>query len=310
MYFFFSILKCLFYLQTIPTGGIELHVEEILRVHKTFRTARNRDCFGVSKRNYSTVSMGASQRTEPVVTAITGSEYKRAGNSETLIKWFNNREHTCDSLRLGDASKVVSLVGWTDKKTSKFIHLHDGYGHTQVIIDNETVTDAINVSGESDILLVTGRVVGRPQSHVTHSNSTGEIELFADSIRILKPNEDYDGPIRQPVVNNVVDVTANSHTSPPIEPKINNFTCRTHSCGELREAHIGTEVVLCGWLQYHRMNVFFTLRDGYGSVQGVIPSEVRTTHAHSIFHTKIILFVLVKHAIAAGEWHQHPRHPT
>lgn len=180
--FFFSILKCLFYLQTIPTGGIELHVEEILRVHKTFRTARNRDCFGVSKRNYSTVSMGASQRTEPVVTAITGSEYKRAGNSETLIKWFNNREHTCDSLRLGDASKVVSLVGWTDKKTSKFIHLHDGYGHTQVIIDNETVTDAMNVTGESDILLVTGRVVGRPQSHVTHSNSTGEIELFADSI--------------------------------------------------------------------------------------------------------------------------------
>lgn len=231
------------------------------------------------------MSANVSHRNEPVVTAMTSSEYKRAGNSETIVKWFSNREHTCGSLRLRDASKVVSLVGWTDKKTTKFIHLYDGYGHTQVIIDNDDVKSVMSAAGDNDILLVTGRVVGRPQTHVTHSSNTGEIELFADNIRILKPNDDYDGPIRQSVTETiavedtafteVTKVAENRIPSPPAYPKINDYTYRTHSCGELRNTHVGSDVVLCGWLEYSRMNKFFTMRDGYGHVQIIIPTEVR-----------------------------------
>lgn len=271
--------------QTIPTGGIEVHVEEILRVHKTFRGIRNRDNFGNNKRNYSTMGGGASQRNEPIVTAMTSSEYKRAGNSETIINWFTNREHTCGSLRLRDASKVVSLVGWIDKKTSKFIHLYDGYGHTQVIIDNDDVKNVISETTDSDILLVTGRVVGRPQSHVTHSSNTGEIELFADHIRVINPTEEYDGPLRKMPTEEALekeDVEATGKEldrqrppSPPAtEPNVNGFTYRTHNCGELRDTHVGRNVTLCGWLEFSRMNKFFTLRDGYGHVQIIIPPEV------------------------------------
>lgn len=229
---------------------------------------------------------GAYRRAEPVVTAMTSSEYKRAANSETIIKWFSNRDHTCGSLRLKDASKVVSLVGWTDKKTTKFIHLYDGYGHTQVIVDKEDVKAVLNGVADNDILLVTGRVVGRPQTHVTHSSNTGEIELYADSIRVLSASGDYDGPIRQLSTDQTTEeaIAATKPTdvpnaAPPSSPKLNDYTYRTHSCGELRENHVGTEVVLCGWLEFSRMNKFFTLRDGYGHVQVLIPPEVRRIYA-------------------------------
>ncbi|XP_053672130.1 aspartate--tRNA ligase, mitochondrial [Anopheles nili] len=55
---------------------------------------------------------------------------------------------------------------------------------------------------------------------------------------------------------------------------INKFTSRSHHCGELRLEHVGQQVTLCGWLEFSRMNKFFTLRDGYGTVQGLIPEEL------------------------------------
>ncbi|XP_055635147.1 aspartate--tRNA ligase, mitochondrial [Toxorhynchites rutilus septentrionalis] len=56
--------------------------------------------------------------------------------------------------------------------------------------------------------------------------------------------------------------------------KLNRFTNRTHNCGELRTSHAGQNVTLCGWLEFSRMNKFFTLRDGYGATQIVIPDEL------------------------------------
>lgn len=55
---------------------------------------------------------------------------------------------------------------------------------------------------------------------------------------------------------------------------MNEFTYRTHNCGELRAKDEGKEVTLCGWLEYSRMNRFFTLRDGYGRIQVLIPNEL------------------------------------
>ncbi|XP_053666701.1 aspartate--tRNA ligase, mitochondrial [Anopheles marshallii] len=57
-------------------------------------------------------------------------------------------------------------------------------------------------------------------------------------------------------------------------PSINQFTTRSHNCGELRLTHVGQEVTLCGWLEFSRMNKFFTLRDGYGTVQALIPEDM------------------------------------
>ncbi len=55
---------------------------------------------------------------------------------------------------------------------------------------------------------------------------------------------------------------------------------RTHTCGELRPAHVGATVTLNGWVQARR-NLggiyFLDLRDRYGLTQVVIPEALGAT---------------------------------
>src|SRR5206468_3288138 len=51
---------------------------------------------------------------------------------------------------------------------------------------------------------------------------------------------------------------------------------RTHTCGELRETHVGQTVVLNGWVNTTRVyndQVFVDLRDRYGLTQVVFEAE-------------------------------------
>src|SRR5262249_43835230 len=51
---------------------------------------------------------------------------------------------------------------------------------------------------------------------------------------------------------------------------------RTHTCGELRESHIGQTVTLNGWVNTSRAyndQVFIDLRDRYGLTQVVVESD-------------------------------------
>jgi aspartyl-tRNA synthetase len=51
---------------------------------------------------------------------------------------------------------------------------------------------------------------------------------------------------------------------------------RTHTCGELRSSHLGTEVSLCGWVDRvrdHKGVIFIDLRDRWGRTQVVIGPE-------------------------------------
>ena len=51
---------------------------------------------------------------------------------------------------------------------------------------------------------------------------------------------------------------------------------RTHTCGELREGHVGQTVQLNGWVNTFRAypdQVFLDLRDRYGITQVVIESD-------------------------------------
>ena len=51
---------------------------------------------------------------------------------------------------------------------------------------------------------------------------------------------------------------------------------RTHTCGELREAHIGQTVILNGWVNTYRAyndQIFIDLRDRYGLTQVVFESD-------------------------------------
>lgn len=196
------------------------------------------------------------------MTAITSTECKHVNNADHLVQWFINRKHTCGSLRLCDAGKIISLVGWTDKKNPKFMHLTDGYGSTQILIETEELKTTLAKSKPTDLLLVQGRVIARPQLHVTRNNATGEIELYADKIQILDENIPHDEPKISDRSNCVESIN------------VNEFTYRSHTCGALRETDVGQVVTLCGWLEFSRMKRFFTLRDGYGQTQVLIPEEV------------------------------------
>ena len=90
-----------------------------------------------------------------------------SANSDNLLAYFNNREHTCDSLRLSDVNKTVQLVGWIDTKQNngKFVQFHDGYGHTQLIVEKDELKQVFEKANENDLLKIEGRVVSRPKSH-------------------------------------------------------------------------------------------------------------------------------------------------
>lgn len=210
-------------------------------------------------RHYSTAA--SSSQSKQTAREITSNEYKHIAGDANLLKCFNERKHTCGSLRLKDAGKEVSLVGWITSRSPKFVRLEDGYGSAQIIINDGPAQKVVNDATEKNLLMIRGRVVARQQTHITYNNPTGEVELFADSVRILDSEENDESP--EPAANPELHAL-----------DVNKFTYRTHNCGELSAKDEGKEVTLCGWLEYARMNRFFTLRDGYGQTQVMIPTEM------------------------------------
>lgn len=134
-------------------------------------------------------------------------------------------------------------------------------------------------------------------------HDTGEVELVVSTVKVLNPDEPYDGPIKikekvkKLSINDVVDEEAEdgenngndaqgegaggskkttSASSNVISvADLNKFASRTHTCGELTTDNIGEKVTLCGWLEFQRMDRFFILRDGYGSTQVLLSDKVK-----------------------------------
>lgn len=264
---------------SIPTGAVEVHVKEILDVRVPDRLRGGGDAKKAQKRCYSTM---ASSK-EPF-RGITSREYKRA-KYDNIIKYFENREITCGELRLDAAGRTVTLVGWLDpKKRGMFLEIQDGYGHTQIVNENANpeISYRISITSDDDIVMVTGRVMARPQSNIYTKSETGEIEVFIEDYRVLAPGDQYDGPIVKKTKQKL-DTTTNDEEPPVVmmaatptathQLRVNEHTIRTHNCGELNESQIGEEVILCGWLEYQRMRKFLTLRDAYGSTQIIMRED-------------------------------------
>lgn len=59
--------------------------------------------------------------------------------------------------------------------------------------------------------------------------------------------------------------------------KVNKFTERTHTCGDLTRNDIGKRVELYGWVSYTRFdNKIIALRDSYGTVQCIVSKDKLT----------------------------------
>ncbi|XP_055545728.1 aspartate--tRNA ligase, mitochondrial [Wyeomyia smithii] len=279
---------------SIPTGGIDVMIEEIVRIEGEQQMGRNAN---FTKRNYSTVASPAQAFTR----GVTSHEIEKS-TSDSILKYFKNRKTICSEFRLKDVGKKVQLVGWIDRKNKhdRFLFLRDGHGAVQLMVENVSseVKNNIQAASGSSIVLVKGTVLARPANCVNTSLDTGSIEIIVDEFQILNPDEPYNGPEALETAETSVEELSNSR-----------FTNRTHNCGELRLSNADQKVVLCGWLEFSRMNKFITLRDGYGITQIVVPDDmVPSVNIGNIAFESILRVEGTVSARPAG--HDNPRQAT
>lgn len=101
---------------------------------------------------------------------------------------IQSRTHNCNELRLADAGKKVTIVGWYEniRKVSKnlgFLILRDFYGTTQVVIETEDMMEIIDSVNKETTISVEGVV--RERSSKNAELATGEIEVVPEKIEIL-----------------------------------------------------------------------------------------------------------------------------
>ena len=99
-----------------------------------------------------------------------------------------SRTHNCGELRLADAGKDVTVVGWYEniRKVSKnlgFLILRDFYGTTQVVIETEDMMSVIDSVNKESTIQVTGVVMERSSKNA--ELPTGEIEVVPSKIEVL-----------------------------------------------------------------------------------------------------------------------------
>lgn len=97
-----------------------------------------------------------------------------------------NRTHHNNALRLSDAGKHVTLIGWVAKRRNfgslVFIDLRDREGITQLVCGEELTEACASIRNEY-IVEASGIVVERKDKNP--KLDTGEIEVKVDSIRII-----------------------------------------------------------------------------------------------------------------------------
>ena len=101
---------------------------------------------------------------------------------------MQSRTHTCGELRLSDAGKTVTIVGWLENvrevgSNFAFCVLRDFYGTTQVVIETEEMMKRIKPINKESTLSVTGVV--RERESKNPKLATGDIEVVPQTIQVL-----------------------------------------------------------------------------------------------------------------------------
>ncbi len=102
------------------------------------------------------------------------------------------RTHYCGEVDKTDIGKTVNLYGWVDRRRDHggviFLDLRDRTGIVQIVSDpvrTPTSYDGANSLRNEYVVQITGIVTQRPEESLNPRLSTGEIEIYAESIEIL-----------------------------------------------------------------------------------------------------------------------------
>ena len=108
-----------------------------------------------------------------------------------------SRTHTCGELRLSDAGKEVTLVGWMENfrevgANLGFAVLRDFYGTTQVVAEDEETVKTFKAITKESTISVAGVV--RERSAKNDKQATGEVEVVPSDIKVLGKNRNAELP--------------------------------------------------------------------------------------------------------------------
>ena len=106
------------------------------------------------------------------------------------------RTHMCGSLRLSDAGKRATIMGWVNKRRDLgniiFIDVRDRSGVTQAVFDasagSELHQKAEQLRNEY-VIAITGTVRKRTPDTINPNVATGEVELVAEELKVLNESK-------------------------------------------------------------------------------------------------------------------------
>ncbi len=101
---------------------------------------------------------------------------------------MQSRTHNCGELRIEDAGKSVTLVGWLENMREVgsglgFVVLRDFYGTTQIVLETEEMVKTAKAINKESTISVKGVV--RERSSKNPKQVTGDIEVVPESIEVL-----------------------------------------------------------------------------------------------------------------------------
>ena len=110
------------------------------------------------------------------------------------------RTHKCNELKISDVDKSVNLSGWVNRKRDHggllFIDLRDHYGLTQLVFDPDSKAfDLAEKITAETVIKISGKVVKRDDDTINSNLSTGEIEVYVDTLEVLSEAEELPLPV-------------------------------------------------------------------------------------------------------------------
>jgi aspartyl-tRNA synthetase len=106
------------------------------------------------------------------------------------------RTHMCGSLRLSDAGKRATIMGWVNKRRDLgniiFIDVRDRSGVTQAVFD-ASAGSGLHQKAEQlrneYVVAITGTVRKRTPDTINPNVATGEVELVAEELKVLNESK-------------------------------------------------------------------------------------------------------------------------